>query len=197
MAQVDYFFSVLSPYAYLAGDGLERIGAARGAQITYKPIDFMALRARMGGGGQLHPARVAYMAQDVARLAAREGMPLTVQPAHWPTNPAPPAYAIIAAQVAGGGDTGALVRALMRACWVEDRDVADDAVVRECLDRAGFAPGLADRGLLQGAETYGANNEEAVQRGVIGIPYYLVGDDAAFWGQDRLADLDRHLAGLG
>ncbi|HEY9037912.1 MAG TPA: DsbA family protein [Roseovarius sp.] len=195
MARIDYFFSVLSPYAYLAGDRLEQVAQAGGAHITYKPIDFMAVMARIGAG-QTNPARQAYVAQDIVRLAARREMPLNVQPAHWPTNPAPAAYAIIAAQAAGGGDTGALMRSLMRACWAEDRDAADDAVVRGCLTGAGFDPALADSGLLQGAETYGANNDEAVQRGVIGIPYYLTGDGAAFWGQDRLDDLERHLAGL-
>ncbi len=69
MAQVDYFFSVLSPYAYLAGDRLERIAQKHGARIVHKPVDLMALRARTGGGGQTHPARAAYMVQDIARLA--------------------------------------------------------------------------------------------------------------------------------
>lgn len=195
MARIDYFFSVLSPYAYLAEDGLERIAQAHGVTIDYKPIDFRAVMARMGGGNQ-HPARTAYVAQDIVRLAARRGLALNAGPAHWPTNPAPAAYAIIAAQAAGRGDTGALVRRLMRACWAEDRDVADDAVVRGCLEDAGFDPGLADSGLLQGAETYAANNEEAVQRGVIGIPYYLTSDGAGYWGQDRLEYLDHHLEAM-
>ncbi|WP_113912051.1 2-hydroxychromene-2-carboxylate isomerase [Roseovarius dicentrarchi] len=194
MAQIDYFFSILSPYAYLAGNRLEEVARAHDAQITYKPIDFMAVMAHLGGPGGLHPARLSYMSQDIVRLADRHGMPLTARPAHWPANPAPASYAIIAAQAAGGGDTGALVHAFMRACWAEDRDVSDDGVVRDCLRAAGFDPGLADRGLLSGAETYGANNDEAMQRGVIGVPFYLTGDGAAFWGQDRLEDLDRHLA---
>ncbi len=195
MARIDYFFSVLSPYAYLAGDGLERIAQAHGVAVNYKPIDFMAVMARMGGANQ-HPARMAYMAQDIVRLATRQGLPLNAEPAHWPTNPAPAAYAIIAAQAAGHSDTGALVRRLMRACWAEDRDVADDVVVRGCLEDEGFDPGLADSGLLQGAETYGANNEEAVQRGVIGVPFYLTSDGAAYWGQDRLEALNHHLEAI-
>ena len=38
------------------------------------------------------------------------------------------------------------------------------------------------------------NLEEAVARGVFGVPFYVVGDER-FWGQDRLDDLDLHLAG--
>lgn len=48
--------------------------------------------------------------------------------------------------------------------------------------------------MLAAAETYVANLEEAVSRGVFGVPFYIVGDEM-FWGQDRLDDLDLHLAG--
>ncbi|MBL3566588.1 DsbA family protein, partial [Rhodovulum sulfidophilum] len=98
-------------------------------------------------------------------------------------------------QATGEGDPGQLVHALTRACWAEDRNVAEDEVIRDCLQAAGFDPGLADRGLLAGAETYAANLEEATARGVFGAPFYITDGDERFWGQDRLDDLDQHLAG--
>ena len=67
--------------------------------------------------------------------------------------------------------------------------------MRACLTVAGFDPALADKGLLAGAETYAANLEEAVSRGVFGAPFYLVDSGQRFWGQDRLDDLEAHLAG--
>jgi 2-hydroxychromene-2-carboxylate isomerase len=196
MARIDYFFSTLSPFTYLAGDRLEQVAARHGAEIAYKPMDIMALFARTGGTppAERHPSRSEYRAQELRRHAAKQGMTFNLKPAHWPTNAAPSSYAIIAAQNAGGGDTGALVRAFLRACWAEEKDIADDAVVRACLTGAGFDPGLADSGLLMGAETYGRNLEEAVERGVFGSPFYITPDDQRFWGQDRLADLDAHLA---
>ncbi|QYX57707.1 2-hydroxychromene-2-carboxylate isomerase [Roseovarius sp. SCSIO 43702] len=197
MAHIDCFFSTLSPYTYLAGERMEAVAERHGASVTYKPVDFMALMQRVHGRAnrEVSAAVAAYTAQDLARIARREGMEITLKPAHWPTNPAPSAYAIIAAQASGGGDVGALARAFLRACWAEERDVAEDEVVRECLVQAGFDPALADSGLLSGAETYARNLEEAVERGVIGIPFYLCDDGAAFWGQDRIADLDAHLGG--
>ena len=197
MARIDYYFSTVSPFAYLAGDTLERIAAAHGARVTYKPLDIVALFARTGGTppSERHPARTAYRAQELPRLARKHGLPINPEPAHWPTNPAPASYAIIAAQKAGGGDMGALVQSVLRACWAEERDIAEDAVVRDCLARAGFDPALVDRGLLTGAETYAANLEEAVEAGVFGAPFYVVDGGQMFWGQDRLEDLDLHLAG--
>ncbi|GAA0288531.1 2-hydroxychromene-2-carboxylate isomerase [Rhodovulum strictum] len=197
MAHIDYFFTAISPYCYLAGQRLEEIAARHGATIAYKPLDMMALFARTGGVALADrpECRRAYRLQELRRQAAKRGLPITLKPAHFPTNPAPAAYAIIAAQAAGGGDTGALVHGLLRACWAEERDVAEDAVIRDCLTAAGFDPGLADRGLLAGAETYAANLEEATARGVFGAPFYITDRDERFWGQDRLEDLDLHLAG--
>ena len=110
-------------------------------------------------------------------------------------NGAPAAYAFIAAQNAGGGDLGKLMHAITRAVWAEEKDIAEDTVVRACLEDAGFDPALADSGLLAGAETYAANLEEAVERGVFGSPFYITDDGQRFWGQDRIEDLDLHLSG--
>jgi 2-hydroxychromene-2-carboxylate isomerase len=122
-------------------------------------------------------------------------MKINLKPAHWPTNPAPSSYAIIAAQKAGGGDLGALVRGVLGSVWAEERDVAEDAVVADALEAAGFDRNLVNAGLLGSAEEYAANLEEAVSRDVFGVPFFLVGDEP-FWGQDRIADLDHYLGTL-
>ena len=78
MTHIDYYFSTLSPFAYLAGDGLERIAARHGADVTYKPLDIMALFARTGGTppAERHPSRNVYRAQELARQATKRGMAL-------------------------------------------------------------------------------------------------------------------------
>ncbi|WP_170460308.1 2-hydroxychromene-2-carboxylate isomerase [Ruegeria arenilitoris] len=198
MADIDYFFATLSPYSYLAGLRLEEIAAKHGATIAYKPVDIIALFGRTGGvpPKDRHPSRIEYRAQELVRQAKKTGLPFNLQPAHWPTNAAPSSYAIIAAIQDGSGDVGKLCHSFLRACWAEDKDIAQDDVIRDCLAGAGFDPALADSGLLVGAETYAANLEEAVDRGVFGAPFYITHDDQRFWGQDRLVDLDEHLATL-
>lgn len=195
MKRIDYYFATVSPFVYLAGLGLEEIAARHGAEIAYKPIDLLALFDRTGGirPAARHESRKAYRLQELRRQSIKAGLPLNPAPAFWPTNPAPSAYAIIAA-AGTGADVGALAHAFCRACWAEDRNIAEDEVVRDILAAHGFDPGLADRGMLAGAETYARNLDEAVMRGVFGAPFYIVGDER-FWGQDRLGDLDLHLAG--
>ncbi|SNY48737.1 2-hydroxychromene-2-carboxylate isomerase [Pseudooceanicola antarcticus] len=194
---IDYYFTPVSPWTYLAGDGLEQIAARTGASIAYKPVDLMKVFAQTGGTalGERPPARVEYRMQELKRARKKLGMDLVLQPAYFPTNPAPASYAVIAAEKAGGGDTGKLVQLLLRACWAEEKNIAEDEVIREALDQAGFDPGLADSGLLTGAETFVANTEEAVANGVFGSPFYIVDGTERFWGQDRLADLEAHLTG--
>ena len=197
MAHIDYYLATISPNCYLAGRRPGEVAAKHGATITYKPLDIMALFARTGGTppGQRHVSRQEYRLIEIERCAKLLGMPVNTKPAHFPTNAAPSSYAVIAAQSAGGGDLADLVARITAACWAGEQDVADDAVIRACLEAAGFDPSLADSGLLAGAQTYEQNLEDAVKAGAFGAPFFITDDGARFWGQDRLDQLDLHLAG--
>lgn len=199
MARIDYYFGAFSPWAYLGGPRLEEIAARHGAQITYKPLDLLALFDRTGGvrPAQRHQSRMDYRMQELRRWSARLGMKMNFTPPGYPPNPAPASYAIIAAQKAGGGNVGGLVNAILRACWAEDKDIASDAVIRAALEANGFDGNLVTTGLFDGAITYEKNLDEAVERGVFGSPFYIVAETGEhFWGQDRLALLDDHLGTL-
>lgn len=197
MAHIDYYLGTISPWCYLAGDRLERIAREHKATVTYKPVDLMQLFPRTGGQkpADRHDSRKDYRLQELTRWAAYLKLTFNLHPAHFPTNMAPSSYAVIAAQAAGGGDVGALVRGFLRAVWAENRDIADDAVIRDVLAANGFDPALADKGLFVGAEQYGRNLEEAAAAGVFGAPFYIVRETGQkFWGQDRLTFLADHLA---
>ena len=196
MAQIDYFFTPMSPWVYLAGDRLEAIAARQGASIRYVPLDAPALFPRTGGHvlAERHESRKAYRLQELARWSKRLGMKLDLQPFFFPVNPAPASYAIISAQAAGGGDLAGLVRAFPRAVWAEGRNIADDEVVKAILAENGFDPAVAERGMFTAADVYVRNLEEAVSRGVFGVPFYIVGEEK-FWGQDRLELREEYLAG--
>ena len=101
--------------------------------------------------------------------------------------------ALIAAQTAGGGDLGGLCFGFLRACWAEDKDIAQDDVIEQLLVANGFDASLVNSGLLTGSETIEKNTNEALERGVFGAPTYLV-DDQVFWGQDRLPHLAAYLS---
>ena len=196
MTQIDYYFAPISPFCYLAGNRLEEIAARHGASVRYIPLNAPALFPRTGGQvlADRHESRKAYRLQELRRWAKRLDKKLDLQPAYLPVNPAPASYAIIAAAKVGGGDLGGLAQAFPRAVWAEGRNIAADEVVQDILAAHGFDPKIADKYMLSAAETYAENLEEAVARGVFGVPFYIVGDQK-FWVQDRLEDLDLHLSG--
>ena len=196
MVQIDYVFATISPFTYLAGNRLEESAARHGASVRYIPINAPALFPRTGGQvlAERHESRKVYRLQELRRWSRRLGMKLDLAPAFFPVNPAPSSYAVITAAKLGGGDLAGLVQAFPRAVWAEGRNIADEDVVQEIVAKYGFDPKAIDRGMFSAADTYAANLEEAVARGVFGVPFYLVGDER-FWGQDRLEDLDLYLSG--
>lgn len=196
MAHIDYYFTPLSPFAYLAGDGLERIAAKHGATIAYKPCDMGRVLGETGGlpVGKRHPSRQAYRLQDLPRVAKGAGLTINLQPAHWPTDGTLATAAILAVAEAGG-DAGAVARALMAACWAEDKDIADPKVVDAAVARGGAEVDAHD---IEAAKSRIAPlTEEAIAAGVFGAPFYIVDGDERFWGQDRLPYVDQYLAEIG
>ncbi len=195
MAHIDYYMFTLSPFTYLAGNELEQIAARHGATINYKPFQLMQVFERTGGTApkDRHISRQIYRDQELPRIAKHNNMDITVKPAFWPTNPAPSCYAIIAAQAVGGGNVGELCQSILRACWLEDKDISDDKVIKDALISNGFDASITESGLLEGAETFSRNTEDAIQANVFGSPSYIVGDQV-FFGQDRLEYLNAYLA---
>ena len=195
MAHIDYFMITLSPFCYLAGDELEQIAEKHGATIAYKSVNLLQIFAATGGivPADRHPARQAYRMQELTRVAKAKGLPINLKPAFFPSNPVPSCYSVINAQNSGGGDVAGLCQSFLRACWAEEKDVAEDIVLRACLTENGFDPDLVNSGLLSGAVVFERNTEEAIKKGVFGAPTYVVGDQI-FWGQDRLSYLDEYLA---
>jgi 2-hydroxychromene-2-carboxylate isomerase len=119
--------------------------------------------------------------------------PLTLEPAFFPVDEALAALMVIA-HGDRGGDIGGLSHAMMRAVWVEERDIAD----RPTLLQIAAEQGVDGEALLDAAGTeavagiYDANTEAALADGVFGVPTFKLGDEL-FWGQDRLDLLARAL----
>jgi 2-hydroxychromene-2-carboxylate isomerase len=202
-SEVSCYYSLSSPWAYFGGPRLMEIIRRRGATLVLKPYDFQDVAPRTGGvplRTRPQPRRT-YHALELDRWRKHLGMPLELEPRHYPQDglPAgwnkPPGWMVIAAQ-ARGLDAPKLSHALLRALWAEERDTADAAVRIAIADENGL-PGAE----LQREETspkvqalYRQFSEEAERLGVFGAPTYVL-EGERFWGQDRLEFLDRALAG--
>ena len=200
--QLDCYYSLSSPWAYFAGPQLQDIVRRHRVKLVLKPYDFQAVVAQTGGIPirTRPPARRSYHAEELARWRDYLGMPLTIEPRYYPqSTPSDPewnkyaGWMVIAAQQQGL-DAFVLSHALLRALWAEERDTSKAEVRIAVADENGY-DGAALQALEQGAETqavYRANSAEAVEKGVFGAPTYIL-EGERFWGQDRLAFLDRAL----
>ena len=192
MAQIDYFYTLLSPFTYMAGDRPEQIAAKHGATLTYRPADFPAIFSETGGlpVPKRHPFRQEYRLMELPRLARRAGKPLTLHPKHWPVDATQATLSVLAAG-AGGADMGALSRAFLAACWAEERDISDADTITEILSAHGVDAGSLNTEAQRA--TYEDNTKRALENGVFGAPFFVVDGGERFWGQDRLDFLDEHL----
>ena len=192
---IDYYYSHVSPWSYLVAERFYAIAANAGATIAFKPMDLGVIFPQSGGLplGKRSPQRRTYRMTELKRWKKHLNVEITLEPAHFPTNDKPGALMAIAAGLAGH-DMGPLSLAIMGKCWIEEKNIAEEAVLVEAVNECG----LSGEALLQDSKqdddaTYEANTNEAAKRQVLGAPAYIYKDEL-FWGQDRLDFLERALA---
>ena len=193
---IDYYLTLTSPWTYLGSARFEEMAARHGAEIRVKPVNYGVIFPRTGGLPlpKRAPERQAYRLMELKRWRAYLDIPLTLHPKFFPVPDADAACMVIAAEKSGG-DPLRLAHAILRAVWVEDKDITDIPTLAGIAQANGH-DGERLTAAAREPETraaYEASTEAAIERGVFGAPMYIYKDEL-FWGQDRLDFLDRALA---
>ena len=143
---VDYYFAPQSPWAYLGHQRLVDIVARTGATLRVMPMDLGGKVFPISGGlplGQRAPQRQAYRLVELQRFSQHLKIPLNLKPQYFPVGGDPAARLIIAADMAHGAAAAmAIAGALLTACWAQERNMADDAVLAELLQEQKLSAGL-------------------------------------------------------
>ncbi len=194
---VEYFVAPQSPWTWLGHERFVAIARQQGAQVLLKPADVNKVFAATGGVpvSQRPPQRQAYRLAELTRWSRHLGQPLNLHPAFFPVNGEPGSRLLIAALHAAGTDKAlALLAALGRACWSEERNIADT----DTLVAIANGVGLDGVQLLEQSASdavtaeLARNTEDAIAANVFGVPWYRI-DGEGFWGQDRLDFVERAL----
>ena len=189
---LEVFWDFSSPFAYLGSTQVEALAARTGATVVWRP---MLLGGVFKDIGQVDApiltwsdAKRRYYLEDLQRWAAYWGVPFRF-PSRFPMASVKALRAYLALPEAR--------QRLFRertfdAYWAEDRDISDDAVLADLLGDDGRevlarTQDKAIKDALIGA------SKEAVARGVFGAPTFVVDGKDLFWGQDRLALVERAL----
>lgn len=196
-ATIQYWFSTASPWTWLGSQRFGELVARTGAKVEVLPVDLGAVFAATGGTPfpLRSDARQSYRQLELARWSRRLGVPITLEPRHYPVDRGPSSRLLIAASDAGL-DALALSHAILRAIWLDNQDIADDATLRRLADDCGFdGSALLRRAARPEVQArYEANTRGAIEAQVFGSPTFVV-EGERFWGQDRLDFLAERLLG--
>lgn len=201
--QLDFWFDLSCPYAYLASQRLERSLAGRAVTLRYKPMllggVFRATGAGDGPMGSLPPSKRQNLALDLMRWADLDGTPMQTPAAH-------PMRTVRALRTLLGLPEErwpAAVNALYAAYWQRGEDITSDDVIEAALRRAGL-DGAEIQAALAGADSEAkkdelrARTDEAVALGIFGAPAFVAHTAAGpkmIWGQDRMMWVEALLDG--
>ncbi|HEY8580581.1 MAG TPA: 2-hydroxychromene-2-carboxylate isomerase [Beijerinckiaceae bacterium] len=194
---ITYYFSLLSPWAYLGHAAFGRLAERHDLAIDYRPVNLMTLFPETGGLPlpKRHPSRQSYRMVELQRWREVRDVPLVLQPKHWPFDfKLADRTALVAGRVGPQARAHDYVARAFRAVWVEERDMSDPALMQGLLAESGFdAASVLEAARAPEAEAaYAENYDRALADGVYGSPSYVL-DGEVFWGQDRLELLDSAL----
>lgn len=191
MTSLECFFDCSSPWTYLGFHNVQPLAAELGVAIDWRPIlvggVFNAVNPSVYASRE-HPvpAKVAYQGKDMADWARLAGLKILWRPSIFPINSVKAMRACIVA--AGHGKLVDLARLVFEAYWGEDRDIADDAVLRDVIGKAGLDPDRIMQAIQDPAvkEQLKANTQELIDRGGFGSPTFYVNRTDMYFGNDRL-----------
>lgn len=198
MTRIDYYFAPQSPWTYLGHLRFWDIARAAQAEIRVLPVDLGGKVFPVSGGLPLAkraPQRQAYRLVELQRFSDWLHAPINLQPRYFPVAGDDAARLITAVAMLDGAEPAMhIADAVLRAVWVEERHIADEATLAALLaERELPARRLEDSHSQAVQECYEFNTQAAIDAGVFGAPSYVV-DGEIFWGQDRLDFLQRRLA---
>ncbi|MEZ5854197.1 MAG: 2-hydroxychromene-2-carboxylate isomerase [Hyphomicrobiaceae bacterium] len=198
MATINYYMTLNSPWSYLGSARFAELARKYGHWVDIKPTKFSVVFPQTGGLPlpKRAPARQAYRLQELKRWREVRGLPINLQPKHFPSDEMPGTRLVIAAKLAGL-DAHTLATELGRALWEREENLADVATLDAAAARAGLDADAIRKGAPPDAELdklHDAYTAEALEVGVFGAPTYYLESGEFFWGQDRLELLERELA---
>lgn len=192
--QIDYFFSIGSPWAYIGLQDFLSLAARHGAEIRPHLIPLILENGGIYSRERPAPRR-AYWIQDLKRWAHLRGLRLQLTGREGLSDPTPAGRMVAAAWVKGQ-DWAHLTGVLQSAFWAHAEDIGNPLRRIALAEAAGFdgaaleaAAGAPD--ITRHLET---SLQAARQTGVFGVPTYAHRGEL-FWGQDSLPFLDRQLSG--
>jgi 2-hydroxychromene-2-carboxylate isomerase len=186
--RLDYYFSMVSPWAYIGHATFMDLVRRHQITVIYKPVALASVFAETGGLplAKRHPVRQRYRLFELQRWREKRKLKFELRPKYFPFDVAL-ADRFVIATVERGLDPEAFMRKAFSAIWEEERNLADEAtlttIAADAVLPASELVAAAKSDATQ--RLYEQNFHDAVGADVFGSPCYVL-EGEVFWGQDRL-----------
>lgn len=191
---IEFYFDLSSPYGYLASCQIGAVAERHARTVLWRPY-LMGAAMKLTGRKPLvvQPMVSDYARTDLARSARRAGVKFSL--------PDPFPVATVAACRAyywlldrDEEKAKSLAQALYVAFFVEGRNIGEPEVVMDVanalgIDRDALSAALQDPAVKARLKQV---NDDAIARGIFGSPFFII-EGEAFWGNDRLREVDEWL----
>lgn len=189
---LEIYWDFSSPFAYLGATQAKALAERTGATLVWRPMLlgglFKAIGQEMVPMHTWSDAKRRYYLEDMSRWAEFWGVPLSF-PAVFPVN----SIKALRSYLALPDDRRDAFRdAVFHAYWADGKDISDDAVLAEILgdDAAAVLARAQDPAVKQALVDA---TKRAESEGVFGAPTWVVDGTDLYWGQDRIALVERAL----
>lgn len=194
MAEIDFYFDIYSPYAYLGFHRLQKIAAKYQCKVNYLPIDLRRAKKAAGNTGPANvdiPPKIRYLVVDLKRWADRYGLAFAMPKL---SDTSRINKGVLYAKARGCAPD--YVTLAYDAVWGRGADPDSDEVLKSLAQQMGwneaeFLQAISSEEL---GSTYEAIFTDAVSRGVFGVPIVMIGEQM-WWGNDRMFLVEEFLEG--
>ena len=182
----DWYFDFVSPFAFLQSEQLGTLPPK--VSIRYRPVLFAAILDANGQRGPAEiPAKRAFTYRFCLWQAKRLGIAMRFPPEH-PFNPLPLLRLAIACD-----STAIAVHAIFRFVWRDGRLPDLPIEWAELIEMLGSDAATANVDSPEVKHELRRNTDEAIARGVFGVPTLAIGEEL-FWGADATAMASDYIA---
>jgi len=191
-----FWFEFASTYSYPAAMRIDRVAAAKGVLVEWRPMLLGPIFAQQGWKDSpfnLYPVKGQYMVRDLERICGALDLPFKL-PKPFPQN------SLLCARIATaleGAPRQKFAQAVYQIEFGEGRSIDDPLAAADALRRAGLDAAVMEKAQEDSVKNaLRAATEEAQAAGVFGAPAFVTADGELFWGNDRLEQaLDWAVAG--
>jgi len=189
---IDFYFDFSSPYAYLGSHLIVAVAEKHGREVRWHPFMLgVAMKGEKTFPLTQYPMKGDYSRMDFDRTARRHKIPFYM-PVDFPKVTLAASRGFLWIALDNQATAIAFAQNIFEAYFVDNRDISDAEMVADIaagcgVDRSDFLEAVQSSAVKA---AFKSSVEDIVSgKKVFGAPYFVV-DGEAFWGADRVGQLD-------